>query len=108
VQIQSINHLKQHKTHPNNSLHFCLSLDLSEVLVWVLPVSSVTQQTTLLDKLPTVTGKEMTRRVRGAKVLARVLKCMTRKINVNNNKVISLNGCINSLTPSGYLTSHKV
>ena len=69
VQIQSMNHLKQHKTYPNNSLHFCRSFDLCEVLVWVLPLSSVTQQTALFDKLPIVTGKEMTRRVRGAKVV---------------------------------------
>jgi hypothetical protein len=54
-----MNHLKQQKTHPNNSLRFFLSLDLNEVLVWVLPVSSVTQQTALLDKLPIVTGKEI-------------------------------------------------
>jgi len=49
-----MNHLKQHKTHPNNSLHLCLGLDLSEVLVWVLSVSSVTQQTALRNKLPIV------------------------------------------------------
>jgi hypothetical protein len=85
-----MNHLKQHKTHPNNILHFWLSLDVSEVLVWVLPLSSIIQQTALLDKLPIVTGKEMKRRVRGAIVLARMLKCTTRKINVNVNKVISL------------------
>jgi hypothetical protein len=64
-------------------------LDLSEVLVWVLPVSSVTQQTALLDKLPIAAGKEMTRRVRATKVLARVLNRMTRKIHVNINKVIN-------------------
>jgi len=73
-----------------------------------MPVSSVTQQTALLDKLPSVTGKEMTPRDSEATVLAKVLKCMTRKIHVNINNVISLNGHINSPTPSGYFTSHKV
>ena len=50
----------------------------------------------------------MKRRARGAKVLAWVLKCMTRKTHVNINKVISLNGHINSLTPCCYFTPHKV
>jgi hypothetical protein len=82
MQIQSMNHLKQHKTHPNNSLHFCLSLDLSEVLVqvWVLPVSSVTQETALHDNLPIVTGKEMTRsRVHGTKVRGQDAKMHDKK-----------------------------
>jgi len=74
-----MNHLKQHETHPNNSLHFWLSLDLSEVLVWVLSLSSVIQQTALLDKLPTVTGKGLKRRVRGAKMHDKKNSCQNQQ-----------------------------